>query len=1140
MFLKKFIYVNWGNIPNMEFDMGPVNLLSGGNGSGKTTAADAIQTIMTAAHENLFQFNPGQDETTQRGRGGKKVRTLSSYVLGCDDGSFARVDTTDGYLAGVFHPTEGESASPFTAVICIRAWLDQAGGLNMARQDELFFLILPEEQLSLADFVREDIGGKYVTPIDRLPKLLIKQYGNAHVEKYDTKKAYLRRLYAMLRGRDDAVSENEAVAAARAFSRFMAYKPVQSINNFVAEEILERKNLDEVIHSISSQLKTIHAMERDAARLVGSIDLLQQTRHHSQTYIEQWIAQNTLDYTLAQHQHRQRQQQYTTSKQAQRDLMRAMQENKQQLQHIGEQRELARQQLVELEAKRLGVRVLQEKDQLEKQQQDLQKQLISLAQQLLQEDNTWQQQLQLVRSTDNALNNSDLLTELTSLDAGKTRSLSKQLLQDARQSLDFRSLVNRDWTGDLRALDQLHIQAQQLQQLHHQWSSLWTDSVLAQLQRVAQRNEQQLEQLKPQLARKQHEVERLQDHKVSYPAYVERAITAIRQQCPKADPRVLCDHVEISEPHWQAAIEGYLGNARFSIIVAAEYEAEATRIVRNMSGRDNRARIIQGQTAQSDAQRIKLDSNSIIHIMEFSHATARHYLTASYGSVQRVDNTEELRQTRRGITADGVGSGNYSMWRCDIDDSELVFGAAARQRALLAKQTELANLNRQFQLTSAEAQQSSDLLKSVQSLRELRFSDLISDMLGVHKQTQQLETRLSHLDLTEFSDMERQLDLLRDTEKAFRAQENQLNIHEGELQSDLKKLTDTCKQLSQLQDSTEQAVEKCAENLRAIAKVWTDFDVQHHLDQAELEIDSINASIAEKQREDISKQLRSSERRMNDLLQQHNEHCRPVDRIFYQGLDANYDSQLFSRICDLQKDIDRVYNMLRNNILVEKHHKLKELKDSFNNAFVTNLCHSIYQSISDGQRQIEMLNKELQHHRFGADRETFRFDSEWIPEYRTYAKFFEDVIKNPTLGDEVTLFNAELSKASQKVRDELMAMLLSDDEQKALGELERIADYRNYRRYEIYKEVDGKPPIALSEYGTGSGGQLETPAYIIRAAAITSAFRFSEGNSHLRMVLVDEAFSKMDETRSREVINYLTESLGLQLLFIMPTSKCGP
>jgi uncharacterized protein YPO0396 len=41
------------------------------------------------------------------------------------------------------------------------------------------------------------------------------------------------------------------------------------------------------------------------------------------------------------------------------------------------------------------------------------------------------------------------------------------------------------------------------------------------------------------------------------------------------------------------------------------------------------------------------------------------------------------------------------------------------------------------------------------------------------------------------------------------------------------------------------------------------------------------------------------------------------------------------------------------------------------------------------------------------------------------------------------------------------------------------------------------------------------------------------------MVLVDEAFSKMDESRSREVIDYLTRSLGLQLIFIMPSSKSG-
>src|SRR5260370_37560798 len=103
-----------------------------------------------------------------------------------------------------------------------------------------------------------------------------------------------------------------------------------------------------------------------------------------------------------------------------------------------------------------------------------------------------------------------------------------------------------------------------------------------------------------------------------------------------------------------------------------------------------------------------------------------------------------------------------------------------------------------------------------------------------------------------------------------------------------------------------------------------------------------------------------------------------------------------------------------------------------------------------------------------------------------------------------------------------MGLLLGADEKKSLTDVDRIADYRNYQRYEIYKEVEGKEPIALSEYGTGSGGQLGAPAYIIRAASITSALRDGERDNHLPLGLAAAALSKMDESRSREVIHYLT------------------
>ena len=56
-----------------------------------------------------------------------------------------------------------------------------------------------------------------------------------------------------------------------------------------------------------------------------------------------------------------------------------------------------------------------------------------------------------------------------------------------------------------------------------------------------------------------------------------------------------------------------------------------------------------------------------------THAVARDYFTAHYGSVVRVATAEELRHTRRGLTADGMGSGGYTLYRCDLPDAELVF-----------------------------------------------------------------------------------------------------------------------------------------------------------------------------------------------------------------------------------------------------------------------------------------------------------------------------------------------------------------------------------------------------------------------------------------------------------------------------------
>lgn len=1147
MYLKRSITVNWGNLPEGELEYGPVNLFSGGNGSGKTTAADALQTLMTAAHDNLYNYNPGQDEATQRGRGGKQVRTLASYVLGCDDGAYARPLTTDGYIAGVFHPTQGESAEPFTAVIGVRAHLDTAGSSRQARQDELLLMIVPGEMLSLSDFIRERDGHRHVVPVTELANLLRRQFGRQQVETYDRKSAYLGRLYGALRGRSDAVSNREAKNAARTFANFMAYKPVKSIDQFVAGEVLDARDFGDTIKRIRELLRTVHGMEQEAARLRQGVNLLEQSRDQANRYQHSWLERTGLEYSAAAQAWSVNQANYLSAKRQQGQLQEqhtALHEE----QTLTEQRvNQAHQELVQLEARRQGIGVLQSKDQLDTRQRQLNEQLQQgvkpLLEQAHQRDNNVEA-LQAVRQ----LLNDGLAAEVPELSHPQWQQQSAAVLAAAQQPVaELHQLLARDWI-DLTPLDAGLDAIRAQQREHNQLAALLnqpaedSSNLIQRVDRLLQERRGTLNGLERQIAQSQRQIKALQDSRVTYPGYVDDALAAIRQHCPQADPRVLCDQVEITDPDWQMAIEGYIGGSRYGILVEPEYEAEAIRIVRQLVGRErNRARVIQGDRARQDADRLSLPEDSVIHVMRFNHRIAEHYLRASYGSVVRVPDADSLRQTRRGITQDGMGSGNYALFRCDIDDSQLLFGAAARKRNLLAQQAQLEQLQVQQHALKQLCERLHQLITQLQRIRTLDYQSRASHLLETQQQLREVEQQLESLDLSAHQDLEDELQRVNQRYQQLSGHQKQLQSQLGGLDTELKQINNQVTKLADQGDSLQESRDQAESYLLNAATLVSELDPQQHLAQLDEQLAQANGNIDfAEARQSLGDSLSRLAVNLDTSLKEYNQQAQPADNLLHDSPEELHSLEFFRHVCNLGQQLDNLHNRLRNNVLLEKQEQLGKLRDSFNTTFISDLCHEIHQAINDGERTLEQLNSELKSHRFGADREGFQFEWGWVPEYKEYWKFFREVTQMPNLGDGTNLFEVNLSEQSASIRDQLLTLLLEGDEQQALRELERISDYRRYRRYDILKLPEGKPAIRLSEYGTGSGGQLETPAYIIRAAAVTSAFRFNEGDSHLRMVIVDEAFMHMDETRSREVIDYLTRTLGLQLTFIMPTSKAGP
>ena len=191
MFLEKLILLNWGQMEHGEYPLGQVTLVTGGTGAGKTTMSDAIQTLLTAAKDGLFTYNPAQDEATQRSRE-KKPRTLQSYILGADQNEYLRPFPVFGYLAGVFVPSPGESAKPFSAIIGVEAHLDiqrtATAVVRTAVLDDLQLFTLEGVRVSLDAIAKFSSPERIeLWPVTEIATSLRQKFGNAVVSHGNNK-----------------------------------------------------------------------------------------------------------------------------------------------------------------------------------------------------------------------------------------------------------------------------------------------------------------------------------------------------------------------------------------------------------------------------------------------------------------------------------------------------------------------------------------------------------------------------------------------------------------------------------------------------------------------------------------------------------------------------------------------------------------------------------------------------------------------------------------------------------------------------------------------------------------------------------------------------------------------------------------
>ena len=1139
MKLDHLVLVNWGQIRPGEYDMGDMTLLTGQTGSGKSTMLDALQTVMTAAYQGIFNYNPGQDEVSQGQRRGKTKRTLESYVVGAEYSRFSRPDGAQGYMAAVFRPSPGEeNVKTFTALVAAAARVDGAGERRDAKLEKFALVIIDDAALTLADFVKNPEASEWVA-VDEIVKRLKAKY--PRVTTYDGhKRDYLCALYGHFRGRS-SVTWDEAQNAAKAWCQSIAYKPIGSVHDLVRDEILEfdGKQLQESISRISDLMRQVTNLKHEGKRIETTVIRLKELKGvigETATAFEQQVQYDLLLAKQHVWMDNQRIKQERLKIQAETELARSHRAVELVEKGLREEKDKSR---IVVAVQLKGIPAHGEKERLQN----------SLAEATLTARNTLKVlsgSLLAAAQLDNAarqLIGKAIPEQFTKLKA----SVGTVATAIAATSLDRLALlpeaVNEASTDETLNVAKLQALVSAFEGANTGIAAVHDalvgpiDSVSIAIASESSTLEVGVAAAKKARVDLAEKKARLASGGGNYNRDTVLALERIREHLPQANVQVLCDLVEPRSDEWQSAIEGYLDNARFNFIVRPDWEAKTTEF---LQARGLRSKVIQGQYCLDRADPGRVPQDSITHELHTDNPIARAYLIEQYGSVVKVQSAEQLRRTARGLTRDGKASGSRTMFVCDQKD--LVLGRAARERAL--KETA-----ERLKVAELEASHLDELQTTLSGFRQrlVNLKEPVFDAQPLGTCAAKIEHAsrfLEQLDLTEVVGLEVRLAQLvgeiEQHEGAMKRAYTDAALADGRI----KTAENAIWEIDARRDSQFAQLERQIQRLKHLCDANGEKTFTTLADEVDDLLTARAIDIAGTQHK-LGTLRTKPDHLLGDVREQlsnYNAQARPEER-FQSALPHHHEATAFDPyygpLVVLGHAVGQQLKDMESIGLYHNRDEVEKAERSFHDVFTKQFCVEIKTKVDDGIRTLKQLNGVLQNLKFGSDR--FSIDwSKWEREFEDYYGFFKTVAELADSPETIDLFGeTELSAKHVEVRDQLARLLLDPDQERASRDLLRIADYRNYRRYEIWNDSDSGGRTALSTWGTGSGGQLETPAYIVRAAIVTNRLKFFEKGPSLKLLANDESFSKMDEQRARAVLRFLRDNLGLQVISAMPTKAAG-
>lgn len=605
----------------------------------------------------------------------------------------------------------------------------------------------------------------------------------------------------------------------------------------------------------------------------------------------------------------------------------------------------------------------------------------------------------------------------------------------------------------------------------------------------------------------------------AYPALKSEINAEFKKRGLPGEAKFACEYVSgLKDEGWRNALEAFLGQRRYTILVEPEYYDMAFAVFRKSKNKG--AHLFNTKLLMK--RTIHEEDGSAAALLDVQGVMARKYFSFLLGRMKAVP-TEDVPGEENAISKDGCVSVAMDTYYLQFDwvrgyflgrDAMELNKARAEKslEAAMAKREKLMEEKRAAAQARDDARQYARIPADLNYSANAEYADTVAQIRTSMQALEQLKR--AQKDNQEFNRMEAERERLDGELTKVRDEKQKLYSQVSDIEA---KIAVWGGKADEKQEQLEEA-ENRMDAYRDLFPAETACAMEEYDRQAEAGKKASSLVMAKAAREEAVQALAAAEEEVKQGQYSYNARWAmreplPVGTREYAAYAARKERIWMDDLQGVKE-------------------KLAAQKEKYESDFRTEFVLRIYTACVDAQREITRMNHKLAKLNFKEQYQfevVFRDDGSDFAKIIDYARYVSEAASGQVEGQISMAYPEGRAEELEADIKQIVRGLVESGSEDAIAQ---ISDYRNYMAYDILINNAVFHNARLSRQTSyESGAEVQIPYMLILLSALLMSYDARENCT--KLVFIDEPFTKMDPGNVKLMLDFMKEH-HLQMLFCAP------